>query len=88
MSDNPFDLLTDDEVKLIITDWQLPRLHTEAGIDQRWLHSFVASRIADLLAQTVLEERLHNLPPTDRAWLRARAEDVVSSAVAHYTSLT
>jgi hypothetical protein len=78
------DNISDAQMNAIARDWELPLVNAAAGIDRRWLHSFLSMRIADLLAQVAIGDRLHHLPPKDRAWLKAHAEAVVTDAVEHY----
>ena len=79
--------MTDADMNAVMCDWELPRVNPSAGIDPRWLQAFLAIRIADLLAQIALGDRLHQLPPEDRAWLKAAGENVVQDAVTRYDVL-
>jgi hypothetical protein len=78
MTDLEFDQLMD----AVAREWELPRLNETAGIDQRWLESFLALRIADLVAQVAIGDRLKNLAPHDRAWFRHQAESLIQDAIA------
>ena len=77
----------DDAMMIASRDWDLPRLNDAAGIDERWLHAFLALRIADLLAQVAVGDRLQHLPPVDRAWFKAQGEGVVVTAISTYAPL-
>lgn len=79
--------MTDEEIDAMCRTWELPRLNDAAGIDVRWIQSFLAMRIADLLAQIAVGDRLHQLPAEDRAWFRSQAENVVQDAVMRYDML-
>lgn len=79
-----YDRLTDAQLNAVARDWELPHVNAAAGIDRRWLHAFLAMRIADLLAQVALGDRLHHLAPKDRAWLKTHAEALVTDAVEQY----
>lgn len=81
--------MTDAERTMMIVsrDWELPRLNDAAGIDDRWLQSFVALRFADVLAQIALGDRLHQLPADDRAWFKAQCENLVTDAINRYDIL-
>ena len=74
----------DTEMRIISRDWDLPRLNDAAGIDDRWLQSFVALRFADVLAQIAVGDRLHHLSPEDRSWFKAQCENLVTDAVNRY----
>jgi hypothetical protein len=74
----------DTAMMIVSRDWELPRINDAAGIDARWLHSFLALRMADLLAQVAIGDRLHQLPPDDRAWFKAQCENLVTDAVNRY----
>ena len=73
-----------DELMIVARDWELPRLNDTVGIDARWLQAFLAIRIADLLAQVAIGDRLHQLPAKDRAWFHTHSEALVADAVEHY----
>ena len=77
MTDLEFDQLMD----AVAREWELPHLNAAAGIDQRWLESFLALRIADLVAQVAIGDRLKNLTVHDRAWFKAQAEQLVQDAI-------
>ena len=78
MTDLEFDQLMD----AVSREWELPHLNAAAGIDQRWLESFLALRIADLVAQVAVGDRLKNLVPHDRAWFKHQAEQLIQDAIA------
>lgn len=78
MTDVEFDALMD----AVAREWELPKVNETAGIDQRWLESFLALRIADLVAQVAIGDRLKNLNVHDRAWFKAQAEQLIQDAIA------
>ena len=78
------DRATHDTVMATAREWELPHLNDAAGIDDRWLQSFLAARMADLLAQVAIGERLKHLPPPDRAWFLGVAEATVRHAITRY----
>ena len=77
----------DTTMMIVSRDWELPRRSLTTGIDDRWLQAFVALRFADLLAQVAIGDRLHQLPPEDRAWCKAQCENLVADAVSRYDVL-
>jgi hypothetical protein len=79
--------MTDADLNAVCRDWELPVINDAAGIDARWLQSFLALRIADLVAQVALGDRLHHLPAIDRAWFRTQAENLVQDACVRYEVL-
>lgn len=62
---------------LAAADWNLPNLNEAARIDQQWRRSFVAVRIADILARLETDTKFLKLDVRDRAWLRGQVESLV-----------
>jgi hypothetical protein len=73
MTDVEFDQL----MNAVAREWDLPHLNETAGISPQWLQSFLALRIADLVAQIAVGDRLKNLNKHDRDWFKAQAEALI-----------
>lgn len=76
------DVTLNQVAQIVSTDWIVPPVSIE--IDPRWREAFVASRIADVLAQLAADQRLYGLDRADRAWLHGKAEQLVIEALDYF----
>lgn len=70
---------------IVSTDWIVPDVSPE--VDDRWRQAFVASRVADVLAQLCTDRRITALDVAERAWLRGQVEQLVEDALAMFTTV-